>query len=77
MEPASVSPQSTLTKERLSLSVSGTEIKLSAHYQPGEHPPLVFLHGFGSTKEDYADVATRCWNTIASNWPTLTPLGPG
>lgn len=55
MEFASVS-QSTLTKERLRLSVSGTGIELSALHSPGKHPPLVFLHGFGSTKEDYADV---------------------
>ena len=48
--------QRELTKEYLSLSVSGIDIELSALHCSGELPPLVFLHGFGSTKEDYADV---------------------
>ena len=45
-----------LNKERLSLSVRGTDVKLSALHRQGKLAPLVFLHGFGSTKEDYADV---------------------
>lgn len=51
-----MSLQRALTKERLSLIVSGREIELSALRCPGELPPIVFLHGFGSTMEDYADI---------------------
>ena len=29
---------------------------VSALHRPGDKPPIVFLHGFGSTKEDYADI---------------------
>lgn len=50
---------SPLTKQSIPLTVSGTPIELSALHCPGEHPPLVFLHGFGSTKEDYADIVLQ------------------
>ncbi|RDJ01358.1 alpha/beta hydrolase [Rhizobium grahamii] len=34
---------------------SGTDLVISAIHREGEKAPLLFLHGFGSTKEDYAD----------------------
>ena len=49
--------KSLLKKEPISLEVQGVEVTISAMYRPGEGVPIVFLHGFGSTKEDYADVA--------------------
>lgn len=43
----------------LKLTVGGTEVSLAALRRPGDRTPLVCLHGFGSTKEDYADLALR------------------
>jgi pimeloyl-ACP methyl ester carboxylesterase len=33
----------------------GVHLQISAIHRDGESAPFVFLHGFGSTKEDYAD----------------------
>lgn len=40
----------------LPLTIGDTNVELSGLYRDGDGPPLVFLHGFGSTKEDYADI---------------------
>ena len=45
-----------LQVQTLPISIEGIELTVSALYRPGSKPPLVFLHGFGSTKEDYADI---------------------
>jgi pimeloyl-ACP methyl ester carboxylesterase len=45
------------TKTFVEQEVLGVRLKLAVLYRPGEKPPILFLHGFGSTKEDYADVA--------------------
>ncbi|MGW2115172.1 alpha/beta fold hydrolase [Streptomyces zhihengii] len=45
-----------LERFTLPLTVSGVDIEVSGLHRPGAGTPLVFLHGFGSTKEDYADV---------------------
>jgi pimeloyl-ACP methyl ester carboxylesterase len=45
-----------MTKETVALSVQGVELELAAMHRAGELAPIVFLHGFGSTKEDYADI---------------------
>lgn len=37
------------------LTVGGVTLKIAALRRDGLKPPFVFLHGFGSTKEDYAD----------------------
>ena len=39
------------------LTIDGTQVRLSCSSRQGTGLPIVFLHGFGSTKEDYADVA--------------------
>ena len=36
--------------------VSGTALEVAAIQRDGVRTPIVFLHGFGSTKEDYADI---------------------
>jgi len=41
----------------LYLTVSGVPVELSVQRRPGPGPRLLSLHGFGSTKEDYADLA--------------------
>ena len=38
------------------LEVGGTPLRIAAIGRGGERWPIVFLHGFGSTKEDYADI---------------------
>lgn len=46
-----------MTKHEIALSIDGTDVRLSCMSRAGQGLPLVFLHGFGSTKEDYADIA--------------------
>ncbi len=41
----------------LNVSVKGTSCSVAALRRQGSGAPLVCLHGFGSTKEDYADLA--------------------
>lgn len=38
------------------LAVDGVDLSISALRRAGTEAPIVFLHGFGSTKEDYADI---------------------
>ncbi|RSM74319.1 alpha/beta hydrolase [Actinoplanes sp. ATCC 53533] len=40
----------------LPLAIGGAQVEIAGLYRAGTGIPLVFLHGFGSTKEDYADV---------------------
>jgi len=42
--------------ERLSLQVQGVVADIACMHRLGDVAPIVFLHGFGSTKEDYADI---------------------
>lgn len=44
------------TRSMLSFDVDGTALELSAIHREGGKAPILFLHGFGSTKEDYADI---------------------
>src|ERR1700743_132870 len=52
-----MSTDTALTKTFIELDVLTVRLKLAVMYRPGEKPPILFLHGFGSTKEDYADIA--------------------
>lgn len=38
------------------LAVQGAELDVATLHRTGTLEPIVFLHGFGSTKEDYADI---------------------
>lgn len=38
------------------ITIDNTHLEIAGLHRPGTGTPLVFLHGFGSTKEDYADV---------------------
>lgn len=40
----------------LPLRVAGVDMGVAAIHRTGLLDPIVFLHGFGSTKEDYADI---------------------
>jgi pimeloyl-ACP methyl ester carboxylesterase len=39
----------------LPLTVDGTRVEVAGLRRDGTGTPLVFLHGFGSSKEDYAE----------------------
>lgn len=45
--------------ETLDLNFAGGMVRLAYLHRSGAQPPLVCLHGFGSTKEDYADLSMR------------------
>jgi pimeloyl-ACP methyl ester carboxylesterase len=38
------------------MRLGDVEVEIAGMYRDGAGTPIVFLHGFGSTKEDYADV---------------------
>lgn len=38
------------------LTLDGVELQVAALHRKGDKAPILFLHGFGSTKEDYADI---------------------
>lgn len=50
--------QQEFIQSRFSFAIDGTVLDVSAIHRAGEEAkaPIVFLHGFGSTKEDYADI---------------------
>ncbi len=50
---------SELTYQQLNLRVDGVGLRVATVGRGGELAPIVFLHGFGSTKEDYADLALQ------------------
>lgn len=45
-----------MKKSHLLFDVDGVELNIATIHRKGELSPIVFLHGFGSTKEDYADL---------------------
>jgi len=45
--------------EQVALRVGGVGLKVATVGRDGDLAPVVFLHGFGSTKEDYLDVACQ------------------
>jgi pimeloyl-ACP methyl ester carboxylesterase len=50
-------PETALARSRLALTVDGVDLDLAVASRAGHGVPVVFLHGFGGTKEDYADAA--------------------
>jgi pimeloyl-ACP methyl ester carboxylesterase len=44
------------TNDHVPLVVDGVKLDIAAIQRPGTKAPILFLHGFGSTKEDYADI---------------------
>jgi pimeloyl-ACP methyl ester carboxylesterase len=61
MTSAAANPPTTpgtgLSRHRLALALDGVPLDLAVASRAGDGPPLLFLHGFGGTKEDYADAA--------------------
>lgn len=54
-----MSSQATFTQTQLPLTVEGIQLNVAAIHREGVLAPIVFLHGFGSTKEDYADIVQQ------------------
>jgi pimeloyl-ACP methyl ester carboxylesterase len=52
-----MTPMTDIAYERLDLHVDGVSLEIATARRGGEAAPIVFLHGFGSTKEDYVDLA--------------------
>ena len=48
---------SNMRHDVLDLHHAGARLRIAYHRRTGHLPPVVSLHGFGSTKEDYADLA--------------------
>lgn len=62
----------------LPLTIAGTDVEISGMFREGTGVPLVFLHGFGSTKEDYADVIQQADRQPRAPGPRGLPPGrPG
>ena len=51
-----MSTQTAFSHTRVPLNIDGISLDVAALYRDGDKLPIVFLHGFGSTKEDYADI---------------------
>ncbi|MDO5639083.1 MAG: alpha/beta hydrolase [Neisseria sp.] len=45
--------------QNLPLTVNGVALDIAAIHRQGTRAPVLFLHGFGSSKEDYADWVLR------------------
>lgn len=60
--------------ERISLNIEGTNVDVALTRRNGTLPPIVFLHGFGSTKEDYLDIV---YHSNFSNRPFIAYDAPG
>lgn len=56
------------------LKIEDTQLNISAISRNGTKPPIVFLHGFGSTKEDYADIVRQ---DSLKGYPFLAYDAPG
>jgi pimeloyl-ACP methyl ester carboxylesterase len=63
-----------LERFTLPFTVGTTRLEVSGLHRGGTGTPLVFLHGFGSTKEDYADVVQQ--ERLADH-PVLAYDAPG
>lgn len=44
-----------MKKETINVTIENVSLRLSLLRREGSKPPVVFLHGFGASKEDYAD----------------------
>jgi pimeloyl-ACP methyl ester carboxylesterase len=45
--------------EQADLQIDGVDLNVAMAGRGGGLAPVVFLHGFGSTKEDYLDIACQ------------------
>lgn len=66
--------QKEFVRSQFSFNVESVELDVAAIHRGGELCPVVFLHGFGSTKEDYADIVRY---TAFAGHPILAYDAPG
>ena len=59
---------------RWPFEIDGVSLDVSAMHREGASDPIVFLHGFGSTKEDYADIVRQ---KDLGSYPFLAIDAPG
>jgi regulator of RNase E activity RraA/pimeloyl-ACP methyl ester carboxylesterase len=52
----SIKSRSEVARERLEIDIDGLKISLASIRRNVGSPPILFLHGFGGTKEDYTDI---------------------
>ncbi|MEE1923320.1 alpha/beta hydrolase [Pseudomonas sp. 148P] len=50
---------STFRQVRIPLSIDGIDLDVASIHRDGDGAPILFLHGFGSTKEDYAGLTRQ------------------
>jgi pimeloyl-ACP methyl ester carboxylesterase len=74
MTGTGVPAASDITYEQVDLRVGGVDLTVTAAGRDGGLTPVVFLHGVGSTKEDYLDIA--CQRAFAGH-PFLAYDAPG
>lgn len=67
-------PATPLQRFTLSTTIRDVEVRISGLCRSGTGRPIVFLHGFGSTKEDYADVVNQ---PALADRPVLAYDAPG
>ncbi|KXH32119.1 hypothetical protein CSAL01_04211 [Colletotrichum salicis] len=63
-----------LVWEELSLVINNVNLDISTVRRDGSLDPILFLHGFGSTKEDFTDVTHH---TALSEYPIIGYDAPG
>lgn len=49
----------TFQQSLIPLQIDGIDLNIATVHRAGEEPPILFLHGFGSTKEDYAGLTRQ------------------
>ncbi|KAF9870747.1 hypothetical protein CkaCkLH20_11849 [Colletotrichum karsti] len=67
-------PSPELVWEQIPLVISNVNISISTFRRRGSLDPILFLHGFGSTKEDYTDINLH---PSLSQYPIIAYDAPG
>jgi pimeloyl-ACP methyl ester carboxylesterase len=73
-EEYSVSMKQETRADAVELVVGGVKVNVATIRREGARPPVVFLHGFGSTKEDYADFSRY---PMFAEYPFIAYDAPG
>ncbi|GKT64028.1 alpha/beta hydrolase fold protein [Colletotrichum tofieldiae] len=60
--------------EQLPLVINGVDLSISTVRRSGAGDPILFLHGFGSTKEDYTDIVLH---ESLAGYPIIAYDAPG
>ena len=66
-------PMTDIAYERLDLYVDGVSLEIATAPRGGEGAPIVFVHGFGSTKEDTSTLPITPASASARSSPTTRP----